>query len=503
MIASRLFRPRNRATVVTSLGSLDQVETLWSQSRNSKAGVAVTQSAALTLPAFWQGVRKVAQDVAILEFHVYRRGRDGSKERDPGSPWWRLVHDRPNPWQTSQRFRECMTGLALLRGRALALPTVVRGQVVELLPLRPGAWRVEQASDFSLRYFVQNDRGGETEYRRDQVFEIAGFGLDAATSFGLLSVGREAIGEGLAQTEYSSRLFGNGARPGGYLKSSGPLTKAQAKDLQENWEETHQGLDNSHRVAVLPYDLTWQDVGMTAETAQLIESRQFTVLDIARLIDIPPHKLYELGRATWSNVSQMQEEYYLAIQAWVKRWETEMNDRVIRTDTHFAEMLPETILRLDAETQTKVLVQRTTNGLMTPNEGRKAINLPPVEGGDAVLVPANTTRLGANGPAPTTPAPAPAARAAAALASVTRGLMQVSGGVPRPRGASAGTFADARVEQSFVSAVRALRDRGKALHQITVTETAAEMGYARTSLHDLMRANGVDFGEKVAALLAE
>jgi HK97 family phage portal protein len=504
MLASSLFRPRNRATTVTPLGSLDQVESLWSNAGDARSGVAVTQSTALTLPAFWQGVRKVAQDVAILEFHVYRRRANGDRERAPESPWWRLVHDRPNPWQTSQQFRECMTGLALLRGRALALPTVVRGQVVELLPLRPGSWRVEQRADFSLRYFVQNDRGGETEYGREDVFEIAGFGLDATSSLGLLAVGREAIGEALAQTQYSSGLFGNGARPGGYLKSAGPLTKQQAADLKENWEESHRGLDNAHRVAVLPYDLSWQDVGMTAETAQLIEQRQFTVLDMARLIDIPPHKLFELGRATWGNTAQMQEEYWLSIQSWAKRWENEHNQRVIRDDQYFAEMLPETILRLDAETQTKVLAQRVGNGLTTPNEGRRALNLPTMDGGDVLLVPANPTALGADGPvAPPAPAAVPAAaRAAAALASLTRSLAAVAAPAV-PLVSSAGAFPDPRVEQAFVAAVRALRDRGKAAHQVTVVDTAAEMGYSRTSLHDLMRASGVDFAAKVAEILAD
>jgi HK97 family phage portal protein len=497
MIASSLFRPRNRATTVTPLGPLSQIDEPLFPGRTSWAGVEVSQSSALTLPAFLQGIRTVAQDVALLEFHVYERLADGGKRRAPESPFWKLVHDRPNPWQSSQQFRECMTGLAMLRGGSLALPTVVKGTVKELLPLRPGSWKVEQMSDFSLVYKVNNDGGGQTPYTRDDVFHIAGFGLDGVNGLGLLSLGREALGEAQAQTHYSASSFANDATPSGYLKSSGPLTKTQAQDLRDNWEELHGGIDNRHRVAVLPHDLSWQSVGMTNEAAKLIESRQFTVLDMARLIGIPPHKLYELGRATWGNVEQMGIDYFLAIQSWVKRWENETNERVIRKETHFAEMLPETILRLDSETQTKIIAQRVNNALMTPNEGRKVLNLPAIAGGDTLLVPVNLAPLGAEPPA----AP-PAARASALLASLTSSLGRLAA-QPEPRALVAATFADPRVEQSFTAAVHALRDRGKAAHQITVVEMASQMGYSRTALHDLMKADGVDFGAKVAAILTE
>ena len=57
---------------------------------------------------------------------------------------WRLLHDAPNPEQTSFEFREMQQGFLLLWGNCYAQKiTNGRGEVSELWPLVP--WRVTPA----------------------------------------------------------------------------------------------------------------------------------------------------------------------------------------------------------------------------------------------------------------------------------------------------------------------------------------------------------------------
>lgn len=53
-------------------------------------------------------------------------------------------------------------------------------------------------------------------------------------------------------TEWNRRFFLNGARIGGFLDSDQSLNKEQMEFLRTNFEDIYQGVDNAHKVAMLP-----------------------------------------------------------------------------------------------------------------------------------------------------------------------------------------------------------------------------------------------------------
>ena len=53
--------------------------------------------------------------------------------------------------------------------------------------------------------------------------------------------------------------------------------------------------------------------------------RKFAIEEIARAFRVPPHMLFELGRATWGNSEQMGAEFIaLSLMRWIKAWEGEI-----------------------------------------------------------------------------------------------------------------------------------------------------------------------------------
>lgn len=82
-------------------------------------------------------VSVLSESVAQLPCLLYRRTKDGGKERAVDHPLYSVLHDAPNSWQTAFEFWEMMVSHMATRGNAYAY--IVRGvrDVKELIPLDP------------------------------------------------------------------------------------------------------------------------------------------------------------------------------------------------------------------------------------------------------------------------------------------------------------------------------------------------------------------------------
>ena len=62
---------------------------------------------------------------------------------------------------------------------------------------------------------------------------------------------------------------------------------------------------------------------MSLSDAQYLEIRKYSVTEVARIFGIPPHKLGDLERATFSNVEEAEHRSYVTgtLRRWMVRWE--------------------------------------------------------------------------------------------------------------------------------------------------------------------------------------
>jgi phage portal protein BeeE len=77
---------------------------------------------------------------------------------------------------------------------------------------------------------------------------------------------------------------------------------------------------------VLSKGATYTPLALNAADTQLLESRQFGIQEISRILRIPPHKLYELSRSTNNNIEQQSIESVTdSIRPWAQRIENAIN----------------------------------------------------------------------------------------------------------------------------------------------------------------------------------
>lgn len=358
------------------------------------AGVDVTPDSSLQYSAVLACVRVLAEDVASLPLILYRRMQPRGKERATAHPLYRLLHDAPNPEMTSLEFRETLMGHLALWGNGYAEKEFDRaGRVMGLWPLRPDKMRVTRAAGGALSYEYRLPDGKTQILPAARVMHLRGLGTNGITGYSPIALARNAVGLGLAAEEFGSRFFGNGARPQLVLIHPGQLTPEGQENLRTSWRKQHEGLSKAHRVAVLEEGITVKEIGIPPEDAQFLQTRRFQAVEIARIYRVPPHKIQDLERATFSNIEHQSIEYVTGtLQPWLVRWEQAIRRDLLmeaERESFFAEHLIAGLLRGDTISRFQAYAMGRQNGWLSANDIRELENMNPIEGGDVYLSPLN------------------------------------------------------------------------------------------------------------------
>lgn len=305
-----MFAASFRASAGTIGPPRDPVVAAWfGQGSQSASGMNVTPDNAMRHTAVYRAVKLIAETYASLPLSVNKFLPKGGSVRDAEHPLQLVLAKRPNKRQTSFEWREMMSGHFALRGRCYSEIISTGGKAVsQLIPLHPDHVRPFLAPDGKLAFEYSPLEGPTRIILQDEMFFMHGLtvGEDGVTPLSPISAaGREAIGNALATQEHSGRLFANGTRLGGLLKMPGHLADdTKRKNLLDGWNRAFGGTKNTGKTALLEDGLEWQALGMTSEDAQLLESMQFSISDIARIFGVPPHLLADLSRATFGNIEE-------------------------------------------------------------------------------------------------------------------------------------------------------------------------------------------------------
>lgn len=377
------------------------------------AGTRVTPDSALAITAVWNAVRILSSAQASLPLILYRKRRDGGKERAVDHPLYRLAHDAPNPKQTRYEFIEMMTGHEELRGNAYAvIGHDRRGAITSLTPLHPDRVMVFIAPDESLWYEYTTRGGRRIPYSADEILHLRGYSSDGIMGLNPIGVVRESLGITLAADAHAASFYGNSATPGGVLKHPGKLSKDAYERLKESWKARHAGTANAWKPAILEEGLDWTTIGMSSRDAQFIENRRFQIDEVARIFDLPPHKLKQLDRATFSNIEHQGLEFLQdSIRPRLVRKEQRLNEALLlereREEGYFFEFLVDAMLRADLKTRYEAYAIGRTNGWLCADDIRSWENMNPLPDGKGqeFLNPLNMAPAGSTPTAPAKPSP--------------------------------------------------------------------------------------------------
>lgn len=365
------------------------------------AGVDVTADKALSYSAVWAAINIISGTVGMLPFVLYERLEPRGKTRVPEHGVYQLLHTRPNEHMDALTFRATLMGHVLAWGNGYAeIEFKGNGKPHALWPLRPDRVTVEVTTAGRLIYRVSQTSGPDKILFPHEVLHIKGLGFDGLRGYSVIQYAAQSLGLALAAEEYGATFFANSATPSGVLQHPGGLSPEAAVNLRRSYEDFHKGSENAHRTALLEEGVTWQQVGIPPEDAQLLMTRQFQVNDVARWYNIPPHMLAELTRATFSNIEHQGMSFVtFTIGKWLKLWEHESDYKLLSEAERrrfFSEFVVDALLRGDTKTRYQAYHMGRQGGWFSVNDVRELENMNPVEGGDVYLQPVNMQPLGAD-----------------------------------------------------------------------------------------------------------
>src|SRR5690606_15065247 len=188
----------------------------------SDTGMAVNEETAVRLSAVWGCVRILSESIASLPLNLYRRTANG-KEKAIDHPLYWLMHDEPNPDQTSFYFRETKQAHLTLHGNTYSyIEYKKNGTPHELITLPPtSTWPERKNGRVTYRSRIN---GVDQILQPEQVLHIPALGFDGLMGKSPLRVSMDAVGLGLAAQRFGSKFFANGARLSGVLEHPGKLS---------------------------------------------------------------------------------------------------------------------------------------------------------------------------------------------------------------------------------------------------------------------------------------
>jgi HK97 family phage portal protein len=398
---------RPRAEDVTTEVSIEEWVRHHSGGGVAHTGIAVSAESAMRYTTVMICVRVLAESVASLPCILYRRRKDGGKDRATDHPLYRVLHDQANAWNTAFEYTEGTMNNLAMRGNGYAYrETNNKDQTIGLVPLHPDPVEIKQAADWSPIYTVTMPDNQRVTLKPREIHHIRGPFPKGYVGQSMITLARESIGLGLAAERFGANLYRNGVKPSGVLRHPKQLGAVALENIRTSFEDRYGGLENSSRPLVLEEGMEWTALSINPDDAQFIETRKFQRSEIAGVFRVPAHLVNDLEKATFSNIEHSTLDFIIhSLRPWLVRWEQAIN-RDLLSDAergdYFVEFMIDGLLRGDFATRMAGYALQIQNGISNPNEIRARENMNPRAGGDEYWKPTNFYPPDAGG---TTPPP--------------------------------------------------------------------------------------------------
>jgi HK97 family phage portal protein len=322
------------------------------------SGQKIDRKKAMQYSPVWRAVNLIASTVGKVPVRVQQRV-DSGKQDAKTHPAFRLLRHKPNSEQTAFYFFQTILGHVLLDpGNAYAyIERNRRGDPTALIMLDPR--QVTPIRKNGRLWYVYYDSGNSApigRFEASEVLHFKGLGYDGLVAYSVLEYARQSIGMGVAAQKYTSAFYKNSAEPRVVLEYPTWLAdEDKVKEIKNQWDRMHRGLDNAHKTAILQGGMQAKPLSVSAREAQLLESLQWSVRDVAAWFGVPPHKVGDNSRTAYNSLEQENQAFLDdTVDAWFVMIEQECRDKLLtenqkRQDSHVIEFDRKELVRANLQ----------------------------------------------------------------------------------------------------------------------------------------------------------
>jgi HK97 family phage portal protein len=345
------------------------------------SGVNINANTAFEVVAFWSAVSLISDTIATLPVDSFIR-QDGTRRPYRPRPAW---VDQPDVDMTRQaHYQQVLVSLLVSGNSYTRVFRNSNGDVVNLVVLDPATVQVRRSA-IGRKIFIVD--GEEKTLDSESIIHITDL-IQPGSLTGLSRVERlkEALGLSSAMQSFASRFFGTGATTQGIIEFPGNLTPEQAKNLRDGFDSAHRGFRRAHKTGVLSGGATYKQTTVPNDAAQFLESRRFSVEEIARAFNIPLSMMGVPGTQSYASVEQNAIQFVThTLRPYIEKLEWAYS-RLLPVEAFLA-FNTNGLLRGDFNSRISAYATGLQSGFMSVNDVRKLEDMSPAEGGDQYRVP--------------------------------------------------------------------------------------------------------------------
>ena len=357
-------------------------------------GTNVSPDTALTFTAVWAAIRLLTESVSSLPISVYRVENNGDKTEAVKESLYSLLKYKPNTYQNKITFFEKIMMDLCVNGNSYVY--IERNRLARVTGLYCMNYEDMTIIQKDNQLFYENGETGEV-YDSNDVLHFTGLTTDGIEGLSPITQCKKAIGWGMAIEEYGNTFFKNGAKLSGVLSTDRSLSETAIDRLRQSFNNTYSQLSGSNQTAILEEGLTFKPVGISPDQAQFLASRTFSLEEIGRIWNIPPHMLGDLSKSSFNNIEMQSQEFVTyTLLPYLTRIENEMNLKLFRTSDVgrlFVKFNVGGLLRGNIKDRSEFYTKMINTGVMSINEVRALEDLNKIEDGDTHFMQMNMTTI--------------------------------------------------------------------------------------------------------------
>lgn len=363
---------------------------------NSQGGY--TTNKAMLLSTVYRCVDIISDSVAQLPLEPYLIDSFGYKSKYIKHPTYRLLNKEPNSRMSRFTFIKTLIISVLLKGNAYAyIERDKNGNVISLQFIDSTLVTVV-TTDYKTNKLMYSITGFNALVEPINMIHILNFSYDGINGISTLEHARLTLGLSTDSEAHAAGFFKGGANLAGVLKVDTTLTPKQKSDLKSSWQTAFSpSTGTPNGVAVIEGSMDFQAIGVNPSDSQLLETRQFNVIDVCRFFGVSPVKAFDLSKSSYSTVEATQLAFLTdTLSPLLEKIELEFERKLYKPsekDSIDVRFDTSVLLRVDKASQAEYFNKLFQIGAITINEIRKELDLPAIENGDNSFVQVNTVTL--------------------------------------------------------------------------------------------------------------
>lgn len=348
-------------------------------SNSLQYGLNSSKNTALSLSTVYSAVNLISDAIACLPITIKAHNKEGITELDQHP----LKDIFSNNLTTKYTLFKTILQSVLLKGNAYCYIERKGGKITGLRYIQSEDVQTYYRKETKELYYTCGYLGGTKRIMPSDMLHFLKYTVDGVQGISVLSHARRSLNIANQTENTAETFFSSGCNLNGVIKVHSNLSNEQKQDIATSWRTTFGQGNTSGGVVVVPSNMDYQAISVSGEDAQMLQSRQYNVADIARFFNISPVLLGDLSNAGYSTIEATNLQFLsYTLNPYIVMIEEELNRKLVSGENLEINLDETAILRTDKAQQASYYSTLLSMGVLSINEVRKELGLNAVEGGE-------------------------------------------------------------------------------------------------------------------------